>query len=312
MLKIQFLQDKLDRMYKMAKKGEKVAMIYLFTVMYADDIKKLNIVSSDIVSGTSLSASYSAEISKALRLSYYVKVSEKTETSIQYEHHTVETLGKILNYMYFNADKNDNTMAIRLFGIRYAKNILNDKLSVSKIVDIANIQKSYVVEISKGINLSQYVIFKKEADINLDFANVLDNIKKPISVTRFQKLQETGIMAEQYFIDNYNKIDIFKGGDIEDARLFGDGYDFQVSLTKNIYLAEVKGIQENSGLFRLTNNEYNRAIEYKNDYIVTLVLNLKSKPRFLTIDNPIKNLIFEKRVYKQKETTEYHLKSKIS
>ncbi|VVH56294.1 FIG00710469: hypothetical protein, partial [uncultured Gammaproteobacteria bacterium] len=137
-------------------------------------------------------------------------------------------------------------------------------------------------------------------------------INKPIIKSRFKKLQETGLKAETYFINNYNDIDIFKDGTLQDARLFGDGYDFQIDTNNNFYLAEVKGIKENKGRFRLTENEYQKAIEYKNDYIVTLVLNLNKKPRFLQVENPIKNLKFKEKKINTKITKEYHLISDIS
>lgn len=130
---------------------------------------------------------------------------------------------------------------------------------------------------------------------------------KPIVISRFKKLQETGLEAELYFMKNYNSIDIFKNGLLDDARLFGDGYDFQINVNKKSYLAEVKGIRERKGRFRLTENEYNKALEYKNDYIITLVMNLNNLPAFLTIENPTKNLRFKKRIIKSKETKEYHL-----
>lgn len=158
----------------------------------------------------------------------------------------------------------------------------------------------------------------------LEYANIVklflkDNFKindifvdvKPIVKSRFKKLQETGLEAELYFINNYNSIDIFKNGIIEDARLYGDGYDFQINVNENSFLAEVKGIRAKKGKFRLTENEYVKAQEYKNDYIVTLVLNLDDSPTFLTIDNPLENLKFEERIIKSKETREYHLISEI-
>jgi hypothetical protein len=133
----------------------------------------------------------------------------------------------------------------------------------------------------------------------------------PIVKSRFKKLQETGLEAELYFLNNYNFIDIFKNGKIEDARLYGDGYDFQVDVNGSTFLTEVKGIRAKKGRFRLTENEYNKAREYHNDYIITLVLNLDDIPNFLTIDNPLKNLKFEEKIIKSKETKEYHLKSDI-
>lgn len=145
---------------------------------------------------------------------------------------------------------------------------------------------------------------------NFKIKDIVVNVK-PIVKSRFKKLQETGLEAELYFMNNYNSIDIFKNGIIEDARLYGDGYDFQVNVNDTSFLAEVKGIRAKKGKFRLTENEYFKAQEYKNDYIVTLVLNLDDLPTFVTIDNPLKNLKFEERIIKSKVTREYHLISDI-
>lgn len=135
---------------------------------------------------------------------------------------------------------------------------------------------------------------------------------KPIVKSRFKKLQETGLEAELYFMNNFNEISAFNKGILEDARLYGDGYDFQINVNENSFLAEVKGIRAKKGKFRLTENEYQKANEYKNDYVVTLVLNLDDLPTFLTIENPLKNLKFEERIIKSKETKEYHLITDIS
>ncbi len=146
-------------------------------------------------------------------------------------------------------------------------------------------------------------LFLKE---NLKIEDIIVDVK-PIVKSRFKKLQETGLEAELYFMRNYNSIDIFKGGKIEDARLYGDGYDFQINVKENSFLAEVKGIRTKKGKFRLTENEYIKAKEYQNDYIITLVLNLNDLPKFKIIENPLKNLKFKERVIKYRETKEYHL-----
>jgi len=124
-------------------------------------------------------------------------------------------------------------------------------------------------------------------------------------------LQETGLEAELYFMNNYNSIEVFSHASIEDARLFGDGYDFQLTTDTDYFLAEVKGIREKKGKFRLTENEYKKAREYKEKYIITLVLNLNQVPSFLMIEDPIKNLNFKERIIKSKETKEYHLEKYI-
>jgi hypothetical protein len=133
----------------------------------------------------------------------------------------------------------------------------------------------------------------------------------PIVKSRFKKLQETGLEAELYFMNNFNSIGQFKDGSLEDARLFGDGYDFQINVDQSSYLAEVKGIRARKGRFRMTENEYNKALEYKNDYLITLVLNMNDLPYFLTIENPANNLKFKKELIISKPTVEYHLISDI-
>ena len=93
--------------------------------------------------------------------------------------------------------------------------------------------------------------------------------------------------------------------------LFRSGYDFQVDVNESCFLAEVKGIREKKGKFKLTNNEYEKALEYKNEYIITLVMNLNDIPTFLTIDNPANSLKFEKKIINPKSVTEYHLVNAI-
>lgn len=145
---------------------------------------------------------------------------------------------------------------------------------------------------------------------NFGIKNIVVNAK-PIIKSRFKKLQETGLEAELYFINNFEQINKFQYGTLEDARLYGDGYDFQITINDSLYLAEIKGIREKKGKFRLTENEYNKALEYQDDYIVTLVLNMNDMPKFLTIENPIKNLNFEEKLVYSRTIKEYHLVGEI-
>jgi len=101
-------------------------------------------------------------------------------------------------------------------------------------------------------------------DYNKDI--VLTTIKEsPVVKSKLKQLQETGKEAEFYFMNNYQTIDKFSSGILEDARLWGDGYDFQIQIENNFCLAEVKGIREKSGSIRLTQNEYNKAQEFNSD-----------------------------------------------
>lgn len=145
---------------------------------------------------------------------------------------------------------------------------------------------------------------------NYKIENLLVEVK-PIIKSRFRKLQETGLEAELYFMNNYDTIETFKSGVLEDARLYGDGYDFQINVNESSFLAEIKGIREKKGRFRMTEKEYNKALEYKNDYLITLVLNMNDLPTFLTIENPVNNLKFKKEERVSNPIIEYNLINEI-
>lgn len=136
----------------------------------------------------------------------------------------------------------------------------------------AYIHRKYLIDSLFGTeNVKGYAdIVKLYLKENFKVQDIVIEVQ-PIIKSRFKKLQETGLEAEIYFQNNYNLIDIFKNGTIEDARLYGDGYDFQINVNENSFLAEIKGIRAKKGRFRLTENEYKKAKEYQNDYIVTLV-----------------------------------------
>ena len=176
----------------------------------------------------------------------------------------------------------------------------------------AYIHRKYLIDSLFGNeNVKEYanivkLYLKENYKVKDNFVDVT-----PIVQSRFKKLQETGLEAELYFMKNFNSIDKFKNGIIEDARLFGDGYDFQITVNESLYLAEVKGIRASKGRFRMTENEYNKALEYKNDYLITLVLNMNELPVFLTIENPAYNLKFKKEERISKPVIEYHLLSDI-
>lgn len=129
----------------------------------------------------------------------------------------------------------------------------------------------------------------------------------PVMKSRFKQLQITGQEAELYFMYNYKNIGTFSNGILDDARLFGDGYDFQIQVTEKYFLAEVKGVRASSGSIRLTENEFTKASEYKNDYGLIVVSNLSDLPKMTAVFNPIENLALTKKVVSQSQTT-YHSK----
>lgn len=131
----------------------------------------------------------------------------------------------------------------------------------------ANIVKLYIKDFNSNINIATDII-------------------SPTQKSRFKQLQETGKEAEFYFQNNYQQIPIFVNGLIEDARLWGDGYDFQIQCNSDYLLAEIKGLRTDKGSIRMTQNEYNKALEYKNSYILVVVSNLQNTPKLSYIENP--------------------------
>ncbi|VMY77618.1 Zn-finger [Streptococcus pneumoniae] len=106
-------------------------------------------------------------------------------------------------------------------------------------------------------------------------------VEKPIVRTKFKRLQETGMEAENYFILHFDKEEKFQGGQLTDARLYGDGYDFQVDA-----------------------KEFEKVKEFQSDFILSLVTNLDDIPKLVLIDNPLKHFEFKKNIIKN-EIIEY-------
>ena len=143
-------------------------------------------------------------------------------------------------------------------------------------------------------------------NFKIEVSNISES---PINKTKFKRMQETGLEAELFFINNFQTVAMFQGGTLEDARLFGDGYDFQVNLTNRFFLAEVKGLRENTGSIRFTENEYKKAIEYQENYVLSVIANLSDIPKIKIIPNPTKTLKFRKVEILQKQRIEYQLLS---
>ncbi len=130
----------------------------------------------------------------------------------------------------------------------------------------------------------------------------------PIIKSKFKQLQLTGQEAELFFKKNYQQIENFKDGNLEDARLLGDGYDFQIQIETKYFLVDVKGVRSTYGAFRMTEKEFTRATEHKNNYGLVIVSNLENVPKMTPIFNPVENMILDKQVRTQQQIS-YHSKS---
>ena len=145
-------------------------------------------------------------------------------------------------------------------------------------------------------NIIRLFLFEKKIIPDFSHGEV-----SPILKSKFKQLQETGREAEFFFMSNFEQIPAFAGGELEDGRLFGDGYDFQVKVASKYYLAEIKGLRKKTGGIRMTANEFKKAKEFKNDYALIIVANLVDVPTFKLFYNPAENLEFKQSTLQQEQ-----------
>ena len=92
---------------------------------------------------------------------------EKRKNDLTYIIMTLQDLADILSDMYNNAPRKDQVTMIHLFGIKYANLIIENGYSRKEIIKKSNIPESYLVELNKGIRLSNYVVVKLNKIIKL-------------------------------------------------------------------------------------------------------------------------------------------------
>lgn len=154
--------------------------------------------------------------------------------------------------------------------------------------------------------LADVVNLHLEAEFSsTELAPVISPVISPVMKSKYRQLQMTGREAELYFMLNYQKITSFEAGTLEDARLFGDGYDFQIQVSGRYLLAEIKGIRATYGGLRLTNNEFEKASEYRGEYAVVVVSNLDDVPKMTAVFDPTKRLRLTRRAV-SREQISYH------
>ncbi|HCS87265.1 MAG TPA: hypothetical protein DIW30_02200 [Bacteroidales bacterium] len=137
-------------------------------------------------------------------------------------------------------------------------------------------------------NIVKMYIQQYDSNIHLTSDSV-----SPFVLSRFKQLQETGKLAEVFFMQNYQTVVPFQNSVLEDARLWGYGYDFQLQLGNDFILTEVKGIREERGAIRMTQREYEKASEFGNLFYLVVVSRLNSMPRINYIQDPVNNMTLD-------------------
>jgi hypothetical protein len=117
----------------------------------------------------------------------------------------------------------------------------------------------------------------------------------PLMKSMFRQLQETGVEAELFFMHNYRQVGMFANAAIEDARQLGDGYDFQLAHGGEYWLAEVKGLRTRMGAIRLTENEFNRAEEFRGRFCLVVISALDTRPVMAPLFDPLSLLKLNRR-----------------
>lgn len=110
--------------------------------------------------------------------------------------YNISTLAHILRTMYDEGVKNRlGVGAIHIFGIKYGKFIIENNYSITEIIDLAHLQKSYTTELSKGIN-----IYKALAD------NVFDiTLESLLSPKEKQDIKQKGQNVLYYGVPGSGK-----------------------------------------------------------------------------------------------------------
>ncbi len=139
-------------------------------------------------------------------------------------------------------------------------------------------------------NLLREIIYK-----NSDLDILAENISKQKDIgNSFAKRLITGQAAENYFQENYNKIDIFSKYELEDTTKLGCGFDFKLHKNNDYIGIEVKGLNGLTGSVSLTEKEHAVAKLLHKKYFLFIVKNFRKKPEHNYYQNPLEKITFNK------------------
>ena len=97
----------------------------------------------------------------------------------------------------------------------------------------------------------------------------------------------TGKAAEEYFMMNYQGIDVFHDFALYDTTQMGCGFDFKLTYNQKNFYVEVKGINEKTGSVLMTEKEYNVADDLRDLYCLFIVSNFRETPEHHMFFNPL-------------------------
>lgn len=87
----------------------------------------------------------------------YQQIAAGLEKSEYKSNYSEQELGELLKNVYNNAEENNKSLSLHLFGIKYGDLIRKNNYKLKKIVEYTDIPKSLEVEINKGMNIGKHV-----------------------------------------------------------------------------------------------------------------------------------------------------------
>ena len=131
---------------------------------------------------------------------------------------------------------------------------------------------------------------------NYDIEKIVDKVEKKDMAETVAKRLVTGKAAEEYFKINYKLVSNFMNYELKDTTSLACGFDYKLSLEKDFYCVEVKGLNANSGGIALTEKEFYVANELKKKYCLFVVMNFVEKPNHQFFFDPLNSKLTFKKV----------------
>lgn len=163
-----------------------------------------------------------------------------------------------------------------------------------------NSKKKRFLQEFQSLTFTNFTLKIKESIFTNKTELDLDIFEEEIENTTFAKRLITGKSAENYFVENYNKIDIFKDFSLTNVTQYGCGYDFKLECGDKMFCIEVKGLSAKTGSVMLTEKEHKVATKIKDNYFIFLVKNFIKEPEFEYYKNPLQH---ERLSFVKKEKT---------
>jgi hypothetical protein len=147
--------------------------------------------------------------------------------------------------------------------------------------------KKYM-DITKDLSFDEfYALIKSFVDD--DIVNENDVVKERKKTNRgfLANRLITGKAAEEYFMMNYQTIDVFHNYNLINTTQMGCGFDFKLSLNQQRYYVEVKGINDKTGNILMTEKEFSVASDLRDLYCLFIVSNFRERPEHKMFFDPL-------------------------